>query len=393
MAEVTRLSNNGYFNVAIDCPGYGRSYGDRQTIRSYPGEFLSAVVRALGRRSVAAMVGSSQGAASTFNCTLERPKLASCIAVVHPVSHAPERFQRITQPCLAMYDRDDRGHPISVGRRVRKLLGSDDIRYFEFASSHDGDWDAVHLPPELVTMLEGHRTAVKRRGGGAKLSDSIPYLARCGGGLRAYTEQLEHEIDPFGGDLSVERAPGVAVVEEEEAEEKEDEGRCEADGEGKCGGEEMDERGTCGDGGGGGGHAYYRNHSLLFAPADGSGSGGGGHAGGGGSGGGSESEDEEDIAEKAMMAECAEAEAREIEASQYACDLCMHPLVQPLRSLRLSVRVSVRLSVGVFVVRVSVRINPSYDHPHSPQAVALPPRPVWCVPGPHRRVLQTVPCV
>ena len=30
-------SGQGYYHVAIDCPGYGRSSGDRQAIRSCPG--------------------------------------------------------------------------------------------------------------------------------------------------------------------------------------------------------------------------------------------------------------------------------------------------------------------------------------------------------------------
>ena len=51
---------SAHYHVAIDCPGYGRSPGDRQTIRSYPGQFLSAVIRAAGHHRAAALVGSSQ---------------------------------------------------------------------------------------------------------------------------------------------------------------------------------------------------------------------------------------------------------------------------------------------------------------------------------------------
>lgn len=39
---VDALSPDAYYHVAIDCPGYGRSSGDRQIIRSYPGQFLGA---------------------------------------------------------------------------------------------------------------------------------------------------------------------------------------------------------------------------------------------------------------------------------------------------------------------------------------------------------------
>ena len=46
--------------MAIDCPGYGRSPGDKQLIRSEPGALVAAVVAALGRSSALAVIGSSQ---------------------------------------------------------------------------------------------------------------------------------------------------------------------------------------------------------------------------------------------------------------------------------------------------------------------------------------------
>ena len=48
-----------FYQVAIDCPGYARSPGDKQSIRSYPGALISNIVRALGRKTVACVVGSS----------------------------------------------------------------------------------------------------------------------------------------------------------------------------------------------------------------------------------------------------------------------------------------------------------------------------------------------
>ena len=122
-----------FYHVAIDCPGYGRSPSDRQTVRSYPGAFLTAVVEALGRRSAAAICGSSQGACATFNAALECPKLALALAVCHPVGHAPERYSAIKQPTLLIFDTEDAGHPVSVGRQMRRHLPNN--RYFEFTRS------------------------------------------------------------------------------------------------------------------------------------------------------------------------------------------------------------------------------------------------------------------
>ena len=149
-AGAARRPTRRFLQVAIDCPGYGRSPGDRQTIRSEPAAFLAAVVRALSRKSALALVGSSQGSAASLNAALERPKLVGGgVALCHPVTHAPlERFGALEQPVLMMYDIEDDGHPVAVGRRLRALLRRP--RYFEFSSSCDGDvWDARHLPSEV----------------------------------------------------------------------------------------------------------------------------------------------------------------------------------------------------------------------------------------------------
>ena len=50
-----------FFHVAIDCPGYGRTPGDCQSIRSYPSQVLTQVIQALGKKHAYAVIGSSQG--------------------------------------------------------------------------------------------------------------------------------------------------------------------------------------------------------------------------------------------------------------------------------------------------------------------------------------------
>ena len=71
---------------------------------------------------LAGLVGSSQGACATLNCALECPKLMHTIAVCHPVGHAPHRYVAITQPSLLIFDTEDAGHPVSVGRQMRRQL-------------------------------------------------------------------------------------------------------------------------------------------------------------------------------------------------------------------------------------------------------------------------------
>merc|ERR1719487_398938 len=194
-----------FLQVAIDCPGYGRSPGDRQTIRSYPGALLAAIARALGRKSALAVVGSSQGSAAALNAALELPKLCGGgLALVHPVSHAPL--------ALMMYDVRDDGHPVAVGRQLRRVVPRP--RYFEFDSAIEPDWDARHLPQELLAMLyddgtDAARAKALRRAG--RLVESLPDLTRVAGGVRAYQRERDNEIGRFGGERA--RAGGARLSE------------------------------------------------------------------------------------------------------------------------------------------------------------------------------------
>ena len=177
-------------HVAIDCPGYGRSDGDRQCVRSYPGALIEGIIRACGKRSAAALVGSSQGACSVLNALLERPHLAEAVAVVHPVGHAVERYTAISQPALLIFNTEDPGHPVEVGRRMRHHLP--DPTYFEFAESQHGLWDQQNIAPELVKLIR--KAQGKRRGGAGKNGRvELPELSVLAGGLRAWSESFGDE--------------------------------------------------------------------------------------------------------------------------------------------------------------------------------------------------------
>jgi hypothetical protein len=143
-------------------------------------------VQALGRRTAAALVGSSQGAAAVLNALSEVPALAQAMAVVHPVSHAPDsRYSSIPHPVLMLYDVDDPGHPVGVGRRLRQTLRRP--IYHEYSSRCSGDWEMQQLPPSLLKMLRGEWVAISRSRGGGRPVDSLPELVRCAGGLGAWS--------------------------------------------------------------------------------------------------------------------------------------------------------------------------------------------------------------
>ena len=182
------------YHVAVDCPGYGRSPGDRQTIRSYPGAFLTALVRACGHRRAAVLVGSSQGCCAVFNAVLECPRLTDRIAVCHPVGHAVDRYTAIRQPSLLIFDTEDDGHPVSVGRRMRHALPRP--YYHEFSASVHGDWERRHMGEEVVALLQEPSPYPPSCG------RALPDLARLAGGLRAFSEPLEQEIKPWAAPVT-----------------------------------------------------------------------------------------------------------------------------------------------------------------------------------------------
>eukprot|EP01052_Picozoa_sp_SAG31_P034153 SAG31_NODE_3950_length_3724_cov_3.097655_1_plen_936_part_00 len=194
----------GLFHVAIDCPGYGRSPGDRQTIRSYPGALLSAIIRACGKRSAAALVGSSQGACAVFNALLECPRLAASVAVCHPVGHAVERYIAVQQPALLIFDTEDAGHPVEVGRRMKTYLPR--CTYYEFTPSVDGLWDQQHMPAALVKLLQS-TSALSVKSRRKEIKCNLPELSTLAGGLYGWQQLHDNEIEWMGW--------GSQVVEED----------------------------------------------------------------------------------------------------------------------------------------------------------------------------------
>lgn len=182
----------GLYLVAIDCPGYGRSPGDRQTVRSHPGVLLMDVVHSLGKAVAHTLVGSSQGAAAVLNAALECPDIAHFLAVVHPVGHAPRRYTAIPQPTLLMFDVVDDGHPVRVGRLMRQYL----------QRPHYSEWSGRAEPGYLQARFAGALRAMW--GAYAKPPHAsglagLPDLTRCAGGLRAWMTPADGE-DSHGND-------------------------------------------------------------------------------------------------------------------------------------------------------------------------------------------------
>lgn len=64
-----------FFIIAIDCPGYGRSKGSKEAVKTFPLQMFKEILKDLGYSSYFAMLGHSQGGAAIFNAVYEDPKL------------------------------------------------------------------------------------------------------------------------------------------------------------------------------------------------------------------------------------------------------------------------------------------------------------------------------
>lgn len=147
-----RVLDRKYCYVAIDCPGYGRSRGDRQHIRSNPGALLCDVIHGLGFKDALCIVGSSQGSCAAFNAVLQFPRICRRIAVIHPVGHDPSRYTVITQPTLLTFDDEDAGHPVSVGLIMKKNLPFN--MFHRYKCSENPFWESEQTATEMIKLLD-----------------------------------------------------------------------------------------------------------------------------------------------------------------------------------------------------------------------------------------------
>lgn len=62
--------------MAIDCPGYGKSIGSKEAVKTFPRQMFEEILKGLNYKSYYAMYGHSQGGAAIFNAVYENPSLA-----------------------------------------------------------------------------------------------------------------------------------------------------------------------------------------------------------------------------------------------------------------------------------------------------------------------------
>ena len=131
-----------------------------------------------------------------LNAVLDDPHISYFVVVCHPVGHDVARYTRMVQPALLLFDSDDDGHPISVGRRMRKNIPIN--RWFEFEGSKEPSWLSDNMGREMLTMFNAveYRKIVPIIGSveASACSPKIPDLSRLAGGVLAWGRLHGREI-------------------------------------------------------------------------------------------------------------------------------------------------------------------------------------------------------
>eukprot|EP01022_Parablepharisma_sp_SALTPOND_P035642 TRINITY_DN95_c0_g1_i1.p3 TRINITY_DN95_c0_g1~~TRINITY_DN95_c0_g1_i1.p3 ORF type:complete len:552 (-),score=38.10 TRINITY_DN95_c0_g1_i1:5869-7524(-) len=141
------------FMVALDCPGYGKSEGTKQTIRSYPGKFLKEfVVKITGKSGAFVLMGHSQGGCAVFNATLEDPGFAEVLVQDRPVFGDIKKLKALKVPTLLVYDVEDDGHPIKQGKQIAKEMPKN--RLITYKGSEKPYWHSDNLFDTILQFMK-----------------------------------------------------------------------------------------------------------------------------------------------------------------------------------------------------------------------------------------------
>ena len=112
-------------------------------------------------------------------------------------------------PTLLIFDTEDAGHPVEIGRRMRTALlkgsGASSMAYFEYTHSAVGEWEHEHMAPEMVKLLQRSN---QQRPPSARAAAAAAAAAADGGRLRE-VPQLGR---PAGGCCTTDRSALICVL-------------------------------------------------------------------------------------------------------------------------------------------------------------------------------------
>jgi pimeloyl-ACP methyl ester carboxylesterase len=81
-----------FYIVAIDCPGYGKSIGSKEAIKTFPLQLFQELLVGLGYKKYFAMYGHSQGGSAIFHAVYENSSICDYLVMDRPVCGNIQRF-------------------------------------------------------------------------------------------------------------------------------------------------------------------------------------------------------------------------------------------------------------------------------------------------------------
>ncbi|MGF1493440.1 MAG: alpha/beta fold hydrolase [Microcoleaceae cyanobacterium] len=119
IGTLKRLASKGYYAIAVDLPGYGKS----DQISNYQSEFLPKLVEKLGLKTVV-LVSPSMSGTYSLEFVVSYPETVKGFVAVAPVGilKTSRQLEGVAVPTLAIWGSDDKIVPVDQADILIKLM-------------------------------------------------------------------------------------------------------------------------------------------------------------------------------------------------------------------------------------------------------------------------------
>ena len=97
-------------------------------------------------------MGVSQGAAAALRACVSDPRLTATIICDRALYGPIDELCSIRQRTLLVYNKDDAGHPVSVGKRIQKAIQGSE--YVEYSSKRNPSFVADNYAAMILKFVQ-----------------------------------------------------------------------------------------------------------------------------------------------------------------------------------------------------------------------------------------------
>jgi len=182
--DETDLTPLGLYQVAIDCPGWGKSEGVRSR-KSVTPEFLLDLVRCLGKQYALALVGCGGGSQAIVSSLAESPGLASFVVLRGPSLAIVDSCDILLHPTLITAEID----PAKPSREQKAMLKAATDMGRKLPHLTVKECTKQDAPNTLSELMIAHFKNNRWKGymPGVGVSTKWPSITRVAGGVKAWS--------------------------------------------------------------------------------------------------------------------------------------------------------------------------------------------------------------